>query len=75
MLEAIKDNEVLVRDVVNREVYSLFFYLKNGPTNKWGEKDELSLVKNLVKAVFDENTDINKEIEKVYRLGRHGKEK
>ena len=73
VIRVIKKKEALVRDTVDKNKCVIVFGLKERvqPVTTTRERDELVLAKEVVASVKEVNSEIEEEVEEVYRLGRY----
>jgi len=73
VIKVIKEKENIVRDTVDKKKCVVIFGVKEKmlPVRPIREKDEMKVVKDILKVVQEENSDQDEEIEEVSRLGRY----
>ena len=73
VIRVIKKKEALVRDTVDKKKCVIVFGLKERvqPVTTTREREELVLAKEVVASVKEVNSEIEEEVEEVYRLGRY----
>ena len=73
VVQVLKKKENMVRDIVEKKQCVVVFGLEERvlPYKTEREREELRLAKDVVQAVQDPDTGLEKEIEVVYRLGKY----
>jgi len=73
VIKVIKEKDNIVRDTVDKKKCVVIYGVKEKmlPVRPIREKDEMKVVKDILKVVQEENPDQDEEIEEVSRLGRY----